>query len=117
MHMSSYDPLGLRPNDPLEKWRDFHEKREKERAQARREREQEAQRAANAIAADEATQALEARVAALEEGNTNLEQNLVDVCRAVRGAIDNLADQREDLSREELRELKIEVAKLGSTMA
>src|SRR5262245_14305800 len=114
--MSSFDPLGLRPDDPLERWRDFHEKREKERAQARREREQEAQRRADALAADEATQlrnALEARIAALEERNTNLEQSLVDVCRAVRGAIDNLADQRMDLSREqreELRELRIEVA-------
>jgi hypothetical protein len=37
--MSSFDPLGLRPNDPLERWRDDAERQEREFAQARRERE------------------------------------------------------------------------------
>jgi hypothetical protein len=65
--MNSFDPLGLRPNDPLERWRDFHEKQEREFAEARRERKQEEQRRADEIAANEAAQlryALEARLAA-----------------------------------------------------
>ena len=38
--MSSFDPLGLRPNDPLERWRDDAERRERDLARARREREE-----------------------------------------------------------------------------
>jgi hypothetical protein len=33
--MSSFDPLGLRPNDPLERWRDDAERREREVARER----------------------------------------------------------------------------------
>ena len=46
--MSSFDPLGLRPNDPLERWRDDAERREREVARAREHREREECRAAKA---------------------------------------------------------------------
>jgi hypothetical protein len=46
--------------------------------------------------------------------------NLAGFARATREAVDSLADQRVDLSREqreEIRDLKIEVAKVSSTLA
>jgi hypothetical protein len=120
--MSSFDPLGLRPNDPLEQWRDFHEKQEREFAQARRERKQEEQHRADAIAANEAAQlryALEARLAALEERHAHLEADVLDLARATSYGFNAIADQHIEPSaqeREELRDLKTEVAKLHSIL-
>src|SRR5262245_29584226 len=97
--MSSFDPLGLRPNDPLEKWRDAVEKQEREFAQARRQREEEQRRHAEAAAANEAARLREAfdqRLAALEARNADLETWLVDVARATAHAFNELADQRVD---------------------
>jgi hypothetical protein len=120
--MSSFDPLGLRPNDPLERYREDAERREREFARARRQREREERRAAEAAAANEAVQLrakLEGRIAALEVAHKELRADLLEVARATREAVEQLADQRMDLSREqreEIRELKVEVAKLGSTL-
>ncbi len=120
--MSSFDPLGLRPNDPLERWRDDAEKQEREFAEARRERKQEEQRRADEIAANEAAQlryALEARLAALEERHAGLEGDVLDVVRATTYGFNAIADQPIEPSaqqREELRDLKAEVAKLHSML-
>ena len=105
--MSSFDRLGLRPNDPLERWRDAAEKQEREFAQAQRERKQEEQCRADEISASEAAQlryVLEARLAALEARNAELESNVADAMRAVRYGFDTLADQRVDLTRQQREE-------------
>ena len=118
--MSKSDPLGLRPDDPLERWRADAERREQAFAPRRREREQ--QRAAEAVATSAAQlrQEVERRLAALEAAHADLRAALVVAMRATADGINGLADQRMDLSREqrnELRELKIEVARLGSMLA
>jgi len=46
--MSTFDPLGTRPNDPLEKWRDDAERRQRDFAEARGKREREERRAVKA---------------------------------------------------------------------
>jgi uncharacterized protein YgfB (UPF0149 family) len=122
-YKSKSDPLGLRQHDPVQQWRDYHDRRDEEIAQARGERKQEEQRREDAIAANEAAQlryVFEARLAVLEERNAELESALAEWMRAVRHGLDALADQRVDLSseqREELRDLRAEVAKLHSTLA
>jgi hypothetical protein len=123
MSGSSSDPLGMRSDDPVQRWRDDAERQEKEFAQARREREQARQRAAEAAVAREAESMrahFEVRLAALEQVNHALSADLEEFARAAREAIEALGDQCADLSREhgdEIRELKIEIARLGSTMA
>src|SRR5262249_11011054 len=59
-------------------------------------------------------------MADFNQRNADLEIDLTEVARATRHAVEALADQRVELSvaqREELRNLKVEVAKLGSTLA
>jgi hypothetical protein len=120
--MSRFDPLGLRPDDPLEKWRDFHEKQEERFAEERRKEQEEERQQQEAAAAYEATllrNAFEARIAALEQRTDDLEINSLEGARATRQAVEVLADEHVELSREqreELRELKNEVAKQGSTL-
>jgi len=120
---SKTDPLGLRQHDPVQRWKDAAQRQQEEFAEARRKEEEELRRRQEAAAAYEASllrNALEARIAALEQRNADLETDLMEVARATNRAVEALADQRVELSREqreELRDLKIEVAKLGSTQA
>jgi hypothetical protein len=120
---SKTDPLGLRQHDPLQRWRDDAQRREEEVAEARCKEEEEARGRQEAAAAYEAgllRNAHEARIAALEQKNAALEADLLELAHVFRDAIERVADQRVDLSREqreELRDLKTEVAKLGSTLA
>jgi hypothetical protein len=110
--------------DSLEKYRADAEKQEREfaAARARREREQqrEQRRTTEIAAANEAGRLrleFEHRLAAPERGHRDLCENVVEITRAVSETFDTLADQRMDLSqatREELRDLKIEVSKLSS---
>jgi len=119
---SDTDPLGLRPNDRMQKWRDDAQRREEGAAEAKRQEEEEARRRQQAAAAYEAgllRNAFEVRIADLEKQIANLWANLIEGARATVDAIDRVAEQRVDLSREqreEIRDLKTEVAKLHSTL-
>jgi hypothetical protein len=120
---ADYRDLQLADPDGLRKWREDAEHQEQEFARECREREQERQRAAEATEAREAASVraqFEARLVAVEQANRELYADLAGIARATREAIESLADERVDLSREqrdEIHELKIEVAKLGSTLA
>ena len=114
----------LRPADPdgLQKWRDDNAQREEEFARQRRLEERERRRVAQAAAANEVAQLrseLEKRLIALEAENADLRDTLVDAMSATADGLNGIMDQL-DLSREqrdEIHQLKIEVAKLGSTLA
>jgi hypothetical protein len=111
------------PMTRQERWNHEVERQEKEFAeQNRREQEQRTAVETRRVDAENAMlrNAFEQRIANLESANACLEEQLLDIIRATRMAIDALSDQRMELSREqreELRELKTEVAKLGSTLA
>jgi hypothetical protein len=119
---SKTDPLGLRQHDPVQRWKDDAQRREEKFAEERRHEAEEQQRRVDAIAANEAAQlrnALEARIAALEQRSADLEYNLLEGARATRYAIEEIADQLVELNRErreEIRDLRAEVAKLHSTL-
>ena len=120
---SKTDPFGLRQHDAGQRWKDAAQRQEEEFAEARGQEDEERRRRQEAAAAYEAgllRNVFEARIAALEQRNADLEADLSEVARATRNAIEALADQRGDLSREkreEFRELKAEVAKLHSILA
>jgi hypothetical protein len=113
--MSSFDPLKLRPNDPLEQYRDEAERQEAARERERRREEREQQRAAEAAAANEAyvlRQQFEGRVAALEGENRELRENIIDLARATMDAFETITDICEKLDqRDEVSKLKAAVAK------
>jgi hypothetical protein len=118
--VSSFDPLGVRANDPLEKWRQDAEEWERKCALAREEMKREEQRALHAKVSNEAWSALEQRLAAIEQSHSELQANVVEAWRATGDAISALTDHRVELSRDqkdEIRELKIEVAKLATLAA
>jgi hypothetical protein len=120
---SKTDPLELRQQDPLTRWRDKVQRREEEFAQARREREQEDQRRVDARASHEAgllRNAHEARIADLERQVATLTTDMLAIGSALLDAVKRVAEERMDLAREqreEIRDLKVEVAKLSSTLA
>jgi hypothetical protein len=99
------------------------ERREAEFAEARRKEAEEARARQEAAVAYEAgllRNAHEARIAELEQRHADLEANVLEFGRTILHAVERVADERVDLSRdqrEEIRDLKAEVAKLGSTLA
>jgi uncharacterized phage infection (PIP) family protein YhgE len=109
------DPQGL------QRWREDAERRDQEFARERRLQEMNEERAQRRAAANEAAvlrTAFEQRLTKLEAGLQELQISFVDVMRAINNALNDLANQRMDLSaeqRDEIRQLKQEVAKLGST--
>jgi hypothetical protein len=113
----------LNSSAALEQWRADAERRDQESARERETRKREQQHAFEARAANEAAQlrrAFEQRLAAAEQAICETATDLLDFARATREAVDALSDQRVDLSREqrdEIRDLKVEVAKLGSALA
>ena len=119
---SKTDPLGIWQHDPVQRWKDDAQRREEKFAEERRKEEEELRRRQEAAAAYEADllrNAFEARISALEQRNADLEDNLVEGLRATRYAIEVIADEHVELSREqreELRDLRAEVAKLHSTL-
>jgi chromosome segregation ATPase len=118
--MSSFDPLGLRPDDPLEKHRREAEAFERKCAQAREEMKREEQRNLRAWTAKSTWNELEQRLGALERAHGRTRENLVEVAQAAEHAIGSLADERFELpreQREEIRELKTHVAKLTAQVA
>jgi hypothetical protein len=112
----------LRPDDPLQRYRDDAQRQEEAFAEARRKAEEEECQRRETAASREAgllRSAFEVRITALEQDNAELWANLVEGARSTVGAIERVAEQRVELSREqreELRDLKIEVAKLGSIL-
>jgi hypothetical protein len=88
--MSSFDPLGLRPDDPLEKWRTDAEQRERDVAHAREEQKRREQRACDARAANETWSAFEQRLAAVEQSHNELRADAADITRATADAINTL---------------------------
>jgi hypothetical protein len=59
---------------------------------------------------------VEARVAALEAENVGLQQDILEITKATRCAVEALAEQRELMGRDirdEVRKIAIECAKLG----
>jgi hypothetical protein len=123
MNRSSTDPHGVRPDDPLERWRADSEAREREfaAARARRQREEQ-QRLAEIASANEAGRLrleFESRLAALERGYHAVYEDLADVARATSRAIDDLVDAREELTRERVEEIKTmqsAIAKMDKTL-
>jgi hypothetical protein len=111
--MSSFDPLKLRPNDPLEKYRDAAERQEREFERQRRREEHRERRAA--LADEKAARQLlearlaasEARLAALEEANRELTANLVELAQATTQAVDTFEGICEKIDqRNEVQKLK-----------
>src|SRR5882757_5954007 len=103
-------------DDPIRKWREDADQREAERARARRELRREERRTVEAQETPRWCGQFETRLNALEQHNRELQEALVDSMRATTDIFNRLGDQRVDLSnqqRDELRELKIEIAKLG----
>jgi hypothetical protein len=119
--MTKSELLGL-PPDAMERWRADAERQEREFAeQRRREQEEEDARRAKLAAIEAASlrDAFDQRIAALEEEIADLQSVFVGSMQAVRGMLEDLADQREHISIatcEELRDLRNEVAKLHSTL-
>ena len=112
---SKTDPLGIWQHDPVQRWKDDAQRREEKFAEERRKEEEELRRRQEAAAAYEADllrNAFEARISALEQRNADLEDNLVEGLRATRYAIEVIADEHVELSREQ----RAEVAKLHSTL-
>jgi DNA repair exonuclease SbcCD ATPase subunit len=119
--MSSPGPVGpLLSSEPLEKYRREAEERERVWAQAREKREREERRELRAAVSNEKWPELEQRLAALERAHQTTRESVLDVAQAAEAAIDNLWDQPAALPREtkeEIRELKIEVAKLTAQVS
>ena len=111
-------------SDPIRKWREDAELREAERARARRELERKQNCVVDGHEAAALRAQFETRLNSLELGYSELQLLLVEATRATADAVtdlfDKLSEQHAGLSskqRGELRELKIELAKLGSTLA
>jgi hypothetical protein len=108
--------------DPLDRWRMDSAQREEARAKERQQQQQERERREQELAHASATEqivALRAELTALREEHESLRMTVLDCTNVTADAFGTLAGQRMDLSaeqREELRDLKIEVAKIGSTL-
>jgi chromosome segregation ATPase len=119
--MTRHEFLGLEP-DALDRWRDFHEKQEKQFAEERRrERDEDDARRAElaAIEAANLRVAYDQRIAALEEEIGDLQTLFAQSLATIRGALEDLDTSREMIAREtrqELRDLKGELAKLHSVL-
>jgi DNA repair exonuclease SbcCD ATPase subunit len=116
---SSYDPLGARPNDPIAKWCAEAEQFQRECEQARRELKDEERRDAEAARANRSWSELEQRIAALEAARVELQDGLLEGMRACSEAFDVIFEQRiglADKQLDEIHDLKVEVAKLGSVV-
>jgi hypothetical protein len=102
--MSKSDPLNLRPNDPIQKWRDEMERMEEERERQRRREEHRERRDALANEAAERRQ-LEARIAALEQQNRELNEKLAELARTTAQVVDTFTvicekiDQRNEVEK------------------
>jgi hypothetical protein len=123
MNRSSTDLLGARQDDPVEKWRLAAEQREREFAREREKEKREEQRIIDARSASEALllrNALEYRVAAVEQSNRELHEDLAGVARATAETLDLLIDKCVALSKphdDEVRELRTEIANLRTALA
>ena len=111
-------------SDDIRKWREDGEQREIERERAKRERLRAERRVTEGEEAAALRQKLETRLDALELGYSKLQLMLVEATRATADAVtalfDKLSEQHAGLSskqRDELRELKIEIAKQGAILA
>ena len=119
--MNRREFLGQEP-DALDRWRADAERQEKRFAEERaREQEAEDERQAKLAAIEAASlrAAFDQRITALEQENADLWANLLEGARAMRYAIEVIADEHVELSREqreELRDLRAEVAKLHSAL-
>jgi hypothetical protein len=112
-----FDALGF-PLNSVQRWAADADEKDREIAAetARRRAHERAQ-----VEAEAAQQraAFEPRVAELEAEVAHLQQAVVDVTRVTTDLIEDLTEQRGNLAkaeRDELRDLKVEVAKLTSVM-
>jgi uncharacterized protein (DUF305 family) len=116
---SSTDPLGVRQQDPLEKWRAEVEQQEREFAEARRQREAERQRVRERAASNDAEQLrrqFEERLAAVERANQEQDEDFLELMRATEKAVEAIEAMGDYVDRrgqrEEIRSLRDEVATL-----
>jgi hypothetical protein len=123
MNRSSTDLLGARSNDPVERWRLAAEQREREFAHERAKEKREEQRIVDTRAANEAAllrAALEGRLAAVEQSNQELHEDVAGMARATAETLDLLIDKCVALSKphdDEVRELRTEIANLRTALA
>ncbi len=110
------DPLGVRSTDPIQRWREDAEQRDAARAQSKRQLAREQRRVIEGEEAAVLRAQMEMRICALEQGYRDLQSALVDAMRAIHDTFDQIADQPV-AQRDEIRELKIQVAKLATTVA
>jgi hypothetical protein len=107
-------------SDPIRKWREEADAREVERVRVKHERLRAERRVREGEEAAALRVQFEARLYALEQHCRELQEALVESMRTTSDIFNRLGDQRVDLAaaqRDELRELKIEIARLGSTCA
>jgi hypothetical protein len=117
---SKSDPLNLRPDDKTEQWRRWHQQRDEERAAAEAEMDVGRERRINRRLADETVAGHEVRIAELERENAALREDLHELARSVSTAVEIIADGHVELNRstrDEIRELKIEVLQLREVAA
>jgi hypothetical protein len=84
--MSKSDPLNLRPNDPVQKWRNEMERWDEECARERMREARQERRAAMVTEAAERRQ-LEAWIATLEESYRELQGQIYEATRVAAEAI------------------------------
>jgi hypothetical protein len=113
----------VRSNDPIEKWRLATQQREREFAREREKEKREEQRIVDTRAANDAAlirNALEHRVAAVEQSNQELHEDVIEMARATAETLDLLIDKCVALSKphdDEVRELRTEIANLRTALA
>jgi hypothetical protein len=116
------DPLKLGLNS-VQKWAQWHDQRDREVEAARLQREKYERAHSAELAAVQSAQmrsALEPRVAELEAEVASLQTALADVAGVVTDLFNDLTEQRGNLAakeRDEMRDLRAEIAKLSSLLA
>ena len=109
--------LGPESLNELDRWRMDATQRAEARAHAKEQMKRDQERHERQIAragAREEIAALRAELATLRAEFESLTRNFVDTMNAIASAFGTLADERHE-QREEMRDLKTEVAKLGAT--
>jgi predicted nucleic acid-binding Zn-ribbon protein len=115
--------LGADNLNALDRWRMDSDQREQAGAQAREQRKLEQERQERQLAraaAREQIAGLRAELATLRAEHESLRHSVANAMNAIADTFNVLGSQRLDLSagqRDEIRELKVEVAKFGSTLS
>jgi hypothetical protein len=119
--MNHQGPVGpLLSSEPMERYRREAEERDRTRARALEEKERQERRELRAAVSNEKWSELEQRLVALEQSHHSLQKDFLDIAGATEAAIGNLWDQPAALPREtkdEIREMKIEIARLSAQVS